>query len=381
MQLPAAANQSNVTTQQPIKRKYKLLNPAIIKRKRWDFFQTVNQARILWDPRAKPRGLLGGHMNIRSVTGKSEQIQHLIADSNLDYLCLSETWLHKNSPSAALSVPGYNIYRRDRPEGKGGGIMFYVKDNISCSQIQWRCVNELECIGLNIILSPQMSFTLVGLYRPPSSKVTLFDQLSSILKECNLDKEVILMGDFNINWEDKCNRRALKQIVNTFDLTQLIKGPTRITQTSKTQIDLIFSNKPERIIKSFNMITGLSDHNLTLVARKLSKKRLSPCDVRKPSQLRIPKGEQNNFENAIKGINWNNILSYTDIDSDCQVFLSTIQCTMNNFLKKTKPARRQKNTLPWLNGNIHKLMRDRDAALKTALKSKLVTDRLKFAGM
>lgn len=67
-------------------------------------------------------------MNIRNVTGKSEQIQHLIADSNLDYLCLSETWLHKNPPSAALSVPGYNVYRWDRPEGKGWGIMFYVRD-------------------------------------------------------------------------------------------------------------------------------------------------------------------------------------------------------------------------------------------------------------
>lgn len=147
-------------------------------------------------------------------------------------------------------------------------------DNISCSQIQWRCDNELECIGLNIILSPQMSFTLVGLYRPPSSKISFLDQLSSILKECNFDKEVILMGDFNINWKDKCNWKALKQIANTFDLTQLIKGPTRITQSSKTQIDLIFSNKPERMIKSFNMITGLSDHNLTLVARELSKKTL-----------------------------------------------------------------------------------------------------------
>ncbi len=223
--------------------------------------------------------------------------------------------------------------------------MFYVKDNISCSQIQWCCDNELECIGLNITLSPQTSFT-VGLYRSPSSKITFFDQLSSILKECNFEKEVILMGDFNINWEDKCNRKALKQIANTFDLTQLIKGPTRITQSSKTQIDLIFSNKPERIVISFNMITGLSDHNLTLVARKLSKKHLSPCDVRKPSQLRIPKGEQNNFENAIKGISWNNSLSYTDIDSDCQVFLSIIQCTMNIFLRKTKPARRLKKHSP-----------------------------------
>ncbi len=36
------------------------LNPAIKKLRKLNFFQTVNNARVLWDPRAKPKGLLGG---------------------------------------------------------------------------------------------------------------------------------------------------------------------------------------------------------------------------------------------------------------------------------------------------------------------------------
>lgn len=55
----------------------------------------------------------------------------------------------------------------------GGGVMFYVKDNTNCHQIQWKHDYELECIGLNVILSPQMSFNLIGLYRPPSSTLAL----------------------------------------------------------------------------------------------------------------------------------------------------------------------------------------------------------------
>lgn len=92
-----------------------------------------------------------------------------------------------------------------------------------------------------------------------------------MLNECDLDKEAILMGDFNINWEDKRARKTLKQTMTKFDFVQLVKGPTRITPTSKTQIDLVFSNRPERITKSFNFVTGLSDHNLTLISRKLSR--------------------------------------------------------------------------------------------------------------
>ena len=81
------------------------------------------------------------------------------------------------------------------------------------------------------------------------------------------------MGDSNVNWEDKSKRKNLKMIREKFQLEQLVKGPTRIAKCSSTQIDLIFTNKPERITKSYNLITGLSDHNLTLCVRKLTKNR------------------------------------------------------------------------------------------------------------
>ena len=184
------------------------------------------------------------------------------------------------------------------------------------------------------------------------------------------------MGDFNINYEDKSCRKTLKRITNTSDLTQLVKGPTRVTCCSKTQIDLVFNNKPERVTKSFNMVTGLSDHNLTLIARKLRKSRFNLYCC-KPDQLRISKSELNYFENAIKGINWNDLLSYTDVETDSQVFLSTIQTTINGFLKKIKSKPGQESTLPWLNGEIWKLMKERDA-LKIALRSILEHDRRSF---
>ena len=55
---------------------------------------------------------------------------------------------------------------------------------------------------------------------------------------------------------------------------QMIVGPTRITRQTKTLIDLVFTNRPERITRTYNLITGLSDHNMTLTVRKLMKKRL-----------------------------------------------------------------------------------------------------------
>jgi len=52
------------------------------------------------------------------------------------------------------------------------------------------------------------------------------------------------MGDFNINWSDKGGRKKLKNITDYFNLTQLIEQPTRITNRSETEIDLLFTKTP-----------------------------------------------------------------------------------------------------------------------------------------
>lgn len=59
------------------------VNPAIVKNRRFKLFKTVNHARVLWDSRAEPSGLVGGHVNI-SARPKNEQLQHLLYQSNLD---------------------------------------------------------------------------------------------------------------------------------------------------------------------------------------------------------------------------------------------------------------------------------------------------------
>lgn len=87
-----------------------------------------------------------------------------------------------------------------------------------------------------------------------------------------------------------------------------MEGPTRITASSQTQQDLIFSNKPERVVKTFNFITGLSDHNLTLMSRKLTKKGFHHS-LRPVEQLRIPKNEMADFHRAVQETDWRNIFN------------------------------------------------------------------------
>ena len=126
-QIPAVSNQGNHTGAEglpPIdSRTRRLRTSAVAKHHNFSFFQTVNHSKTIWDQCAKPKGLLGGHLNIRSAISKSEQLEKLLADSNLDFLCFSETWLTETSPIAAIKMLGYNYFRKDRKTGRGGGLL------------------------------------------------------------------------------------------------------------------------------------------------------------------------------------------------------------------------------------------------------------------
>lgn len=98
-------------------------------------------------------------------------------------------------------------------------------------------------------------------------------------------------------------RKKFKNITSKFCFKEIVKGPTRITRSSETQIDLIFTNKTDHVLKTFNMIKGLSGHNLTLVVRKLTKKRFSHQTMnRKTWNFRILKNDLKHLKRVLEDI-------------------------------------------------------------------------------
>ena len=66
------------------------------------------------------------------------------------------------------------------------------------------------------------------------------------------NKEMYILGDFNCDMLARHKSKITKDVIGaTSDvhLEQLINEPTRITPTSSTALDLIFTSHPERIIQ------------------------------------------------------------------------------------------------------------------------------------
>lgn len=95
-------------------------------KRKFELFKPVNQAKVLWDRRLKPKGLLGGHLKIRSIISKTVQVEGLLMDLNLDFHFLSESWL--TELSLLFLYRGNHVLSKDRKLGRGGGVLVYVRN-------------------------------------------------------------------------------------------------------------------------------------------------------------------------------------------------------------------------------------------------------------
>jgi len=101
---------------------------------------------------------------------------------------------------------------------------------------------DFESCALKISLSSKC-FIIIGIYRAPTGNFTYFlNQLESILNIfCKTSTNIILCGDFNIDYfDDNSRKHNLDTLLASFGLFSTGKFPTRTTYQFFTQIFYIY---------------------------------------------------------------------------------------------------------------------------------------------
>ena len=94
----------------------------------------------------------------------------------------------------------------------------------------------------------EKSFLICFGYRPPDSPSIWYANLETeIINASIMNKEIIFLGDLNINYL-KIVLTSWEGILTTHGLFQMIAEPTRVTATSVTLIDHIYTTNPENFI-------------------------------------------------------------------------------------------------------------------------------------
>ena len=101
-------------------------------------------------------------------------------------------------------------------------------------------------------------------YRAPGQKLSTFcDSLEPILNNDRNNKTMFVCGDFNINFlqhESQDSVRHFLDLMYDIGLYPLITKPTRITRTTTTLIDNIFTTDIEQHYACGLLINDISDH-------------------------------------------------------------------------------------------------------------------------
>ena len=220
-----------------------------------------NQSQLnsdTWSP-FKKRGLHFLHLNINSLLPKIDELRYIAEKSKVAVIGISETKLDNSVLNEEINIKGYNILRLDRNR-HGGGVACYIRNDLTFNQINIFSI-ETENIFFDILLPNSHSITIGIFYRPPNQNKFLENISNDFLKLYTEKKEVIILGDININLfqngkyildENKnsllgntATHTLLKQykyFLSNFGLKQLIKTPTRVSCETSTIIHL-FTNK------------------------------------------------------------------------------------------------------------------------------------------
>ena len=211
------------------------------------------------------------HLNIRSVRNKFDALKNYLnsLDHKFTIIALTETWLNNNDYDN-FEIPGYKSTKLLRQNKKGGGICIFSRNDL-----KFKLRNDLvfeddtddtENLFIEIINGKFKNIIIGTIYRPPNNRFNKFENdLKTILTKldkCN--KPCYIMGDFNIDLlkYNYCNFST--EFFNQFSssgYTPLISKPTRITKSTATLIDNIFTNNLSKT-EHLNgiLLNDISDH-------------------------------------------------------------------------------------------------------------------------
>ena len=272
-------------------------------------------------------------------------------------------------------------------EGPNGGALIYVKNDIIYkvrNDLKIYQSEKLESVFIEIIKSNNRNIMVGCVYRHPSMEVNEFNSLflntlsENLLSEKN--KEIVLMGDFNIDllkYEKDHNTADFLDQMYSASLVPHITSPTRITSHSRTLIDNIFSMDISENAISGNNVTTISDH--------LAQFLFLPIDQFKTNnnkniyQHNFKSFNQQIFLEDIQYLNWKNVLELEkkDVDYSFDKFFLIVETLLDIYapIQKLTKAGSKLKSKPWLTRGIMTSIKKKNIIYKKFIKAENSTEK------
>lgn len=321
--------------------------------------QKVKREQLKRAPRRQPVPLPNVVLtNVQSLCNKMDEVGLLMSRLNPDIAVYIETWLNDTIGEAAVKIDGYATVRKDRENGRGGGIMCYMRDSYSFDIIGEPQVTSLKCIKTEILclFIKELFLFVIAVYHPFwNNNVADLEALTCIVElidyaflKYGSNVRIILCGDFNDL------RLRFSEISSLTRLTAVVNFPTR----GEHVLDQIFVNfsVSDRALKYPPV--GCSDHSVIFWSPSPLRKPV----VRKKVVRRFSHAKLFSFRSTVSHIDWISLISFFDDFDDSVSYLTTCLVTLFEHFFPTRTIRIRSSDPEWMRDSLKILIDDRDRA-------------------
>ena len=280
-----------------------------------------------------------------------------------DIIILVETNLTCGIKDSELCLDNYCLFRRDRyqfgPNSKGGGILVAIRSDL-CPMVLF-CNYETDCEQLFIKFSHLDKQIIIGaVYIPPCSTTDIYkihtNTVENLHAAYSAQSDFIIIGDYNltgVNWknsvdvDDSLNivcdqyitsltKDCADVIVNSFSFLNLCQR-CDIHQDKGYTLDLCFTsldyNKLINCPVAESILPLDRHHNpASFIFKFINNVDVEPVSFKKNFY-------KTNFEviqESLVNIDWNVLLSHSDVESNTSTFNSCIQGLINDNVPDMK---------------------------------------------
>lgn len=288
-----------------------------------------------------------------------------------DIITFNETWLNTDLENLAYFNDYSSVFKHKIGSKEGGGIAVYVKNHIKFQIRHDLTIDDIkralyDCVFIEIDHNEEshqsnIKNTVIGVvYRSPSnpSIPCLIEDFSEILdKISNEDKNLILLGDLNIDLL-QCNSNSqttkfLDHLIS-FNLIPRVTLPTRITNSSATLIDHVFSNIHQEKSLAGTLLTDITDHLSNFMCFDISVPRA--CHPKYISYRIINERTLSKLNEALEQETWVNVFNSNNASTAYEHFLETYLEHVNQHLpvKQTRFKKHKHKIQTWMTQGLLK---------------------------
>lgn len=216
-------------------------------------------------------------------------------------------------------------------------------------------------------MSNAKNHIMIGIiYRPPNGSIVTFNEnLNNILSKITAEsKQCFIMGDFNIDILKEPSSNFMNTIYSS-GFHPLITKPTRVSATSATLIDNIFTN----VLQYDACLPGIIATDLTDHFPVFCKSFVHHIKAKKGHKARnYSQKNIDNFIRRVTGVDWSFVQNELDVNNAYDAFCDNLSTLYHECFPFFEVKSNKRKRHPWITNGILKSIKTKNKLFRASLK-------------